>query len=1033
MSKWLVEQALKFRFLVLALAALVLGFGLTQLRQMPVDALPEFGQPTLEIQTEALGLSAVEVEELVTINVEELVIQSPWLESIDSQSLPGVSRILMTFEPGTDLMRARQAVQERLAGSWALPNVGKPPVLMQPVSAARRAMMVGLSSKTMSPIEMSVLARWTIVPRLMGVRGVSNVTVWAQRNRQLHVQVDPERLRSHKVELDDVVKASGDALWVSPLSFLNASMPGTGGWLETPNQRLAIRHILPISTPEQLAEVPVENESGMAVRLGDVATVVEGHPPLIGEAVLDAGPGLLMVVEKLPDANALDVVRDVEAALGALQAGLPGVDIDASLYRSSNYIEASRANITPLAVAGFALGALALGLLAFSLRAVLIGTVAMAVSVIAAVGVLYFSSETFTIMTMAGIAAALLAIVDDAVMGASALLRRARGGSVPAAQAQAADMVSVGNARPIGAATLVALLAVVPLFFMSEQVSTLLSPMMTAFALALIASLLASLTITPVLGSLLFGPGSRAPRSAAIETAIGRHGHAWVAEALQSPRAVWIGAGIVAAFAIAILPMLRPTLLPAFKERDILIQGAGAPGSSITATRRLMGKMVEELRSIDGVKSVGAQIGRAVTGDTVVGSDGAQIWVNITAEADYEATRAAISEAVAGYPGFTSTTETYLGDVGKALLPSTAEPILVRIFGQDLDILSAKAEEVRQVIGRAPGVVAPRVVHPIEEPHVSVKVDLEKAARAGLKPGDVRRVAATIFAGIEVGNLFENQKVFDVVVWGTPEARNSLDSVKSLLIDTPSGGHVRLADVADIHIASAPTVIQREGVSRYIDVRAAASGRDLGQVLAEVRSRIQQIEFPLEYHPEVVEQPGTGQGVVLRLLIASLVGALAVLLVLQAAFGSWRLATLGMAGIAAGILGGLLGAFASGGIVSLGSIAGLLGVTALAARNTLTMIDGCQRLDVTTTSGMDPALVLQATGERLMPMLTASAVAGAIFLPFAVLGGGTGLEVLHPMALVVLGGIFASLLFSLFVLPVMSARLSIARQIEALA
>ncbi|HEX2185450.1 MAG TPA: efflux RND transporter permease subunit, partial [Chloroflexota bacterium] len=349
MLRWIVESSLKLRFLVLVLAAVMIVLGITRLGSAPVDVLPEFAPPYLEIQTEALGLSTIEVESLVTLNLEELLHGTPWLRTIRSRSVPGLSSLTLIFEPGTDVLRARQLVQERLILTHMLPNVSKPPVMLQPLSATSRVMVVGLSSNRLSPIEMSVLAHWKIRPALLGVPGVANVAVWGERDRQLQVLVDPERLRAHGVSLDQIIKTTGDALWVSPLTFLNASTPGTGGWIDTPNQRLEVRHVLPISSPEDLARVVVD---GTTLPLGAVADVVEHHPPLIGDALLKDGPGLLLVVEKFPGSNTLEVTRGVEGAISKLQPGLSGITFDTTIFRPASYIERSIANLSWALIVG---------------------------------------------------------------------------------------------------------------------------------------------------------------------------------------------------------------------------------------------------------------------------------------------------------------------------------------------------------------------------------------------------------------------------------------------------------------------------------------------------------------------------------------------------------------------------------------------------------------------------------------------------------------------------------------------------------
>ncbi len=343
MLRWVVGASMRFRLLVVAVAAGVLVAGVQQSRTMPVDALPEFAPPSIEVQTEALGLSAPEVESLVTLNLEELLNGTPWLKSIHSTSVPGLSSIVLTFEPGTDVLRARQLVQERLTLSFAIPNVAKPPIIIQPLSTTNRVMMVGLSSRTVSPIEMGVLARWNIRPALLAVPGVANVAIWGQRERQLQVQVQPERLLAADVTLDQIVRTTGNAMWVSPLTFLQASTPGSGGWIDTPQQRLEVRHIFPISTAADLAKVGVDGAAPL--RLSDVADVVADHQPLIGDALLGGDEDSMLVIEKFPNANTLEVTRGVEAALAQLQPGLAGIHIDASVSRAATYIDDSISNL----------------------------------------------------------------------------------------------------------------------------------------------------------------------------------------------------------------------------------------------------------------------------------------------------------------------------------------------------------------------------------------------------------------------------------------------------------------------------------------------------------------------------------------------------------------------------------------------------------------------------------------------------------------------------------------------------------------
>src|SRR6266511_6430679 len=334
MLRSMIGSSLNLRFLVVILAVVAMLAGAAQLRQMPVDILPEFSPPYVEIRTEALGLSAEEVEQLITLGMEQDLLNGvPWLDTIHSKSVEGLSSIVLVFEPGVDVIRARQMVGERLAQAFALPHVSKPPTMIQPLSSTGRFIIVGLSSEQLSLIQLSVLARWTIGPRLMGVPGVANVAIWGQRERQLLVQVDPHKLRGQGISLDQVIQSTANALWVSPLSFTEASPPGTGGFIDTSTQRLGIQHISPITTAKDLSRVTVEGTGARTLRLGDVSQVVEDHQPLIGDAIGDSGPSLMLVIQKVPGANTREVTRAVEAALEDMRPGLSGIAIDTSLFR----------------------------------------------------------------------------------------------------------------------------------------------------------------------------------------------------------------------------------------------------------------------------------------------------------------------------------------------------------------------------------------------------------------------------------------------------------------------------------------------------------------------------------------------------------------------------------------------------------------------------------------------------------------------------------------------------------------------------
>jgi Cu/Ag efflux pump CusA len=999
----IVEASLRFRLLVLAVATGILVAGVQQARTMPVDALPEFAPPTIEVQTEALGLSAPEVESLVTLNLEELLNGTPWLTSIHSTSVPGLSSILLSFEPGTDVLRARQLVQERLTLSFAIPNVAKPPIIIQPLSTTNRVMMVGLSSKTVSPIEMGVLARWNIRPALLAVPGVANVAIWGQRERQLQVQVEPRKLLAADVTLDQVVESTGNAMWVSPLTFLQASTPGSGGWIDTPQQRLEVRHVFPISTAADLARVGVDGAAPL--RLSDVANVVADHQPLIGDAVLGGDEDSLLVIEKFPNANTLEVTRGVEAALDRLRPGLAGIAIDTSVSRPATYIDDSISDLTMAALIGAALLIAALVTLLHDWRAGLVAAVAIPVSIAAALLVLDVRGDTVNLMVIAGLLVALAVLVDDAVACTLAM----RAGGVRAG--------ILAARRGIVTVTLIALLPLVPFLFSTGVDRAVAEPLVLAYLLAVLASVVVSVTLTPALALFLL-PGGVANGSPLLRRLRARY-TPLLERVVRSPRPAFAAAAAVAVLALAAVPAFSQSLLPSFHDRNLVVRWDAAPGTSQPEMARLTARVAGEVGAIPGVAHVGAHLGRAVLGDQIVDVSSAELWVTVDGSADYDRTVAAVRRAVSGYPGVDQHVRTYLDDRVHEFDHGAGSDITVRVFGPAFGTLRSTAGHVRNLLAHVDGVSDLRVERPQQQPNVEVEVDLERAKAYGLKPGDVRRAAATMLAGLEVGSLFEQQKVFQVVVWSTPDARSSLSAIRNLLVDTPRGGHVRLEDVADVRISPTPTVIERDEVSRRIDIGLNARGRDAGAVAADIRHRLAATRMPLEYHAEVIGSYRSAERLHTRMVASGAAAALAIFLVLQAAFASWRLAALVMLTLPASLSGGVLAAILARADMSLGALAGFLAVLAIAARGGIAVITRAQALEGDGASST--AAVVAAGGERLGATVAAALAAAAALLPLVVTGTVPGQEIAAPIAVIVLGGLVTATLTTLLVVPAVYA------------
>ncbi|MEN8583210.1 efflux RND transporter permease subunit [Burkholderia sp. RS01] len=1024
MTGWLVRWSLKFRLIILAAAVGILGFGITTLPTMPVDNLPEFSPPHVEIQTEALGLSAVEVEQLITSPMEaDLLNGVAWLDEIRSKSVPGLSSIEMVFEPGTDIFRARQLVAERLTQAFALPNVSAPPVLMQPLSSTSRVMMVQLTSEDVSQIDMSVLARWNIKPALMGVPGVANVSIFGQREQQLQVQVDPEKLRASNVTLNQVIETAGNAVWVSPLSFLEASTPGTGGFLESANQRIGIQHVLPIRTPEDLGKVSIEGAQNKALKLSDVTTLSEDHQPLIGEAVTGKSPGLLLVIEKFPDTSVGEVTKSVEDVLDGLRPGLAGITVDSTVFRPASFVESAVGKLGVALLVSLLVVTAAVGLIFRSWRYALLAFVAVSVAAMAAALVLQFQGAVLNTMAFAGLVLALVVVIGDVITDLYSF--RQERTDDPAAREGLLLHALQRSRVPVLFAGLAALLAVAPSLFVPGAQGAFLKPLVLSYLLATAVAMLVALTVTPALASLLLRGHRRQRRTPAFVRKF-KLGYRRSTKSFTGTVATVfaLAAAVMAIAAIAVVPGLTRDLpvVASVPDRTILVQWDAAAGTGTDVMNRVMTRATDELRSIRGVSAVGGHVGRAITSDTSSDVNSSEIWVTMDDNANYTRVRSEVREIVEGYPGLTPTVTTYPEQQLAAATVSDEQQFTVRVYGVDLAILREKAEEVREILSRTNGVVDPRVDVTVDQPVAEIEVDLAAAQKAGIKPGDVRRAAATVLQGIEVGYLFEQQKVFQVIVKGTPATRNSINSVTDMVVDKPDGGHVRLGDVAKVTLRPNQTVIQHDDTSRRLDVVASIQGRDLGAVKAEVQTAIRSLQFPLEYHAEIPPQYGEQQAAGALIWWLAAAAAAGVLVLLLTVLGSWRLAGLSFVLLPVALAGGVVAAEMAGGIGSVYVLVALAAVLAIAIRDVVLLMGTYQSLQSKDPAASSAAHMEHAASERLVPTILSAVITGLALVPLVLLGGAVGSGMLLPLALIVWGGLITSALLTLYVLPVLFLR-----------
>ena len=1029
MMRSIIRSSLQYHFLVITLVGVLVIVGVYQLGNTPVDVLPEFSPPFVEIQTEALGLSAEEVESLITVPMEQdLLAGVAWLDYIQSRSVPSLSSVVVYFEPGTDLNQARQMVSERLAqAAVGIPHVSKPPAMIQPTSSASRFMIVGLSSDELSLIEMSVLARWTIGPRLLGVPGVANVAIWGNRDQQLQVLVDPEQLRDAGVTLEQVVETTGNALWVSPLTFLEASTPGTGGFIETPNQRLGIWHVIPISSPDELAKVPVDRT---AFALGDVAEIVEDHQPLIGDAIKNDSPNLLLVIEKLPGTNTLDVTKGVEDAIAALRPGFSSIDFDASIFRPATFIEMAIANLTQALVIAIVLVVLALSFFFYGWRTAVISLVTIPISLIVALYVVYLRGSTINAMVLAGLIVGMGSVVDNAIVDVEHIIRRLRQNRRQNSPKSADVVILEASAEVRGTlfyAVLIVVLTVMPVFFLQSVSGALFQSLASTYLLVILAAMGVALTVTPIMSLWMLSSADFEKRDSSLNSWFKGGYERILKGVVGKPGLAYVVLLVLVVSSVVAYPFLgQRQLLPSFHEPYVTVQLNGAPGTSRLEMDRIVTRAGIELRTIPGVDNVAAHVGRAVLGDEVVGINSADLWVSIAPDADYYATLNAIRETVNGYAGMEREVQTYTQQT-LSLPEVRSEGIYtLRVYGTDHHVLRDEATKVQQVISGIAGVENARAMLPLEEPTVQIQVDLASAQRFGVKPGDVRRAAATLLSGLQVGSLFEEQKVFDVMVWSDPDVRRNISDIRNLLVDTPGGGHVRLGEVAEVNIAPSPMVINREAISPYVDVAFQVSGQNVNTVLGDVETAMLNHQFPLEYHAELKHDYLVQREVWQGILISGIVALIGIFLLLQSASESWRMASAAFITLIAMVAGGLFVALLVGGDSTV-PLFGLFTVLGIGVRNGIQLIKHYHLLQ-NEGEAFGQELVLRGSADRFAPVVMTALTTALALLPFVIFGAVPGLEVSRPIAIVILGGLVITTLLNLFVLPALYLRFGEVRE-----
>jgi len=1042
---WLIRASLQFRVIVLMIALGLIVVGVRTMDSIPLDVFPEFAPPLVEIQTEAPGISTEDVESLISVPIENAVNGIPFVKAVRSKSVLGLSSVRLIFANGTDLLMARQLVQERITLVAAqLPLVARPPVILPPLSSLSRCMKIGLWSDTKNQMDMTVLTKWTIRPRLMSVSGVANVAVWGEKDPQLQVIADPDRLRANGVTLDALMQAVRDATAV-----------GAGGFVDTPNQRLALRHVPAVFTPEQLGEMVlafrgnsswaastnssnvgpvattnslrpgiVATSGGSPIRIRDVAEVVVDYAPPIGNAIINNQPGLLLIIEKQPWANTLDVTRGVEKAMEELKPAMGEVQFDTTIFRPATFIERSLANLSHSMLLGCVLVIVVLLVFLYDWRCALISAMAIPLSLIAAIMVLYLRGGTVNTMVLAGLVIALGEVVDDAIIDVENIMRRLRLNAV-AENPQSAFQVVLDASMEVRSAvvyaTVIVVLAFLPVFFLEGLSGSFFRPLAASYILAILASLAVALTVTPAMSFMLLPATARMRhRDGPLVRVLKKWYRAFLHKLLNFRLLTLSGFAALFAAIACTIPWLGEELMPNFRETDFLMHWVEKPGIGIDAMDRITTRASKELMAVPGVRNFGSHIGRATVADEVVGPNFTELWISIDDSQDYDETVAKVQTVVDGYPGLYRDLLTYLKERIKEVLTGTSAAIVVRIYGPDMDRLRSIAAEVSSQIKPIEGVTTLKIEPQVLVPQLSIEMRPEAASQFGLTPAMLMRNVSTLVNGTQVGEIYRDQGIFGVFVRGKDQAHRDPTALQHLMIDTPSGAQVPLSSVASVTIIPAPNEIKREGASRRLDVTCNVAGRDLGAVAKEIEAAVQKnVTFGTGYHPEFLGEYAEARASRQRLLLLSIAAILMITVILYVDFQSWRLVLLMLGMLPLAVLGGVLGVFASGGVLSLGSLVGFVTVIGISARNAIMLISHYRHLNEVEKVPFGRELILRGAEERLAPILMTALTAALALAPLVYTGNLPGQEIEYPMAIVILCGLAAATIVNLFILPLL--------------
>jgi CzcA family heavy metal efflux pump len=1013
-----VSFSLRFRGVIIALASLLAGYGLYSFSRAKYDVFPEFAPPEVVVQTEAPGLSPEQVEVLVTQPIEYAVNGVTGVDSIRSSSIQGLSSVTITFRAGSDIYLDRQLVAERLSFvSGELPRGVQAPIMTPLTSSTGVALVVGLTSEKRSLMEVRTIADWTVKPRLLSVPGVAGVVIFGEGVKQLQVQVRPDLLIGHRLAVEDVLAAARRATAVRG-----------AGFIENRNQRIVLQTQGQSLTADEMAKTVVLHEKGASVFLGDVARLVAAQEPPKGAGLINGQPGVVLLVEAQYGANTLQTTQKLDQALEELRPTLKaeGVTLHSDLFRPATFIDTALRNIRSSLLIGAVLVVIVLLFFLFNLRIAAISLAAIPLSLLGAVVFLERLGFSLNTMTLGGLAIATGQVVDDAVIDVENILRRLRENrrlENPRNSLRVVLDASIEVRHPVVYATFAVALVFVPVLTMSGVSGRLFAPLGIAFIIATLFSLLVALTLTSALCLALLG--RRVPeKEPPLVRWLKRVYTSLLLRVERHPRTILLATALLAASGVAGISFLKTEFLPQLREGHYLLHMVTVPGTSLEESLRLGAKVTQELLTIPYISSVAQKAGRATAKGTR-GTNASEFEVDLkplqTKKA--ESAPSEILRVLSSFPGAIFTVNTFLTERMEETISGFKSPVVIKIFGNDLAALDAKARETAQVLEKVPGATGVQVQSPPGAPQLLIQLRKHDLARWGFDPVEVLDTVRTAYEGEKVGQIYDENRVFDVSVILDPEVRKSLDKVGALPTLSPTGAYVPLRQLAEIHEATGLFLILHEATQRVQIVTCNVAGRSITSFVAEAKRRISSgvslaAGTYMEFTGTAEEQARSTRDI----LVHSLLAGVGLVLLLSIVVASYRNVLLILLNLPFALVGGVLAVLLTGVGLSLGSLVGFVTIFGITLRNSILMISHYEHLISEEGMSWGPEAAIRGASERLAPILMTALVTALGMLPLALGTGTAGREIEGPMAIVILGGLATSTALNLLVLPTLALR-----------